>query len=41
MTAEEALALLDSLLPGHQLKDIQELVFRYVLTSHGMIYDAM
>jgi hypothetical protein len=30
MTAEEALALLDSLLPGQQLKDVQELVFRYV-----------
>ncbi|NJN87511.1 MAG: hypothetical protein HC881_15890 [Leptolyngbyaceae cyanobacterium SL_7_1] len=29
MTPEEALVLLDSLLPGQKLKDIQELVFRY------------
>ncbi|WP_242060045.1 NB-ARC domain-containing protein [Oscillatoria sp. FACHB-1407] len=29
MTSEEALVLLDSILPGQKLKDIQELVFRY------------
>jgi WD40 repeat protein len=29
MTAEEALALLDTLLQGSKLKDVQELVFRY------------
>lgn len=29
MTDEEALALLDTLLQGQKLKDVQELVFRY------------
>jgi DNA-directed RNA polymerase specialized sigma24 family protein len=36
VTAEEALALLDTLMPGQQLKDIQETVFRY--TWQGWTY---